>query len=71
MVQFLHFVDLDASCYRFLSHSEVARLVGPLLKLRQACCHPQVGSSGLCSLQQNPLTMEEILGVSYMLNTNK
>ncbi|CAL9111471.1 unnamed protein product [Musa textilis] len=55
--------DLDASCYGFLSHSEVARLVGPLLKLRQACCHPQVGSSGLCSLQQNPLTMEEILGV--------
>ncbi|WOK95874.1 hypothetical protein Cni_G04581 [Canna indica] len=55
--------DLDASCYGFLSHSDVAKLIGPLLKLRQACCHPQVGSSGLCSLQQNPLTMEEILDV--------
>ncbi|XP_042375333.1 E3 ubiquitin-protein ligase SHPRH-like [Zingiber officinale] len=54
---------IDASRCDFLSHNEVAKLVGPLLKLRQACCHPQVGSSGLCSLQQNPLTMEEILDV--------
>ncbi|XP_074582865.1 uncharacterized protein LOC141839101 isoform X2 [Curcuma longa] len=54
---------IDASHCDFLSHNEVAKLVGPLLKLRQACCHPQVGSSGLCSLQQNPLTMEEILDV--------
>ncbi|XP_039128220.1 LOW QUALITY PROTEIN: E3 ubiquitin-protein ligase SHPRH [Dioscorea cayenensis subsp. rotundata] len=46
-----------------LSRDEVARLLFPLLKLRQACCHPQVGSSGLCSLQSSPLTMDEILEV--------
>ncbi|KAH0979320.1 hypothetical protein GBA52_006497 [Prunus armeniaca] len=39
------------------------KLLNTLLKLRQACCHPQVGSSGLRSLQQYPMTMEEILMV--------
>ncbi|PKU64874.1 E3 ubiquitin-protein ligase SHPRH isoform X3 [Dendrobium catenatum] len=53
----------ESSCNSFLSHDEVAKLLWPLLKLRQACCHPQVGSSGLCSLQNSPLTMEEILEV--------
>ncbi|XP_020086038.1 E3 ubiquitin-protein ligase SHPRH isoform X1 [Ananas comosus] len=53
----------DASCNVFLSNSDVEKLLIPLLKLRQACCHPQVGSSGLCSLQNSPLTMEEILDV--------
>ncbi|PKA53189.1 Putative SWI/SNF-related matrix-associated actin-dependent regulator of chromatin subfamily A member 3-like 2 [Apostasia shenzhenica] len=47
----------------FLSHDEVAKLLWPLLKLRQACCHPQVGSSGLCSLENSPLSMDEILEV--------
>ncbi|KAJ4793189.1 E3 ubiquitin-protein ligase SHPRH [Rhynchospora pubera] len=47
----------------YLTHNEIAKLLGPLLKLRQACCHPQVGSSGLCSLQRSPLSMEEILNV--------
>ncbi|XP_038722963.1 E3 ubiquitin-protein ligase SHPRH isoform X2 [Tripterygium wilfordii] len=42
---------------------EAAKLLNSLLKLRQACCHPQVGSSGLRSLQQAPMTMEEILMV--------
>ncbi|CAN6467632.1 unnamed protein product [Victoria cruziana] len=53
----------DVPCELFLSHLEVANLLGSLLKLRQACCHPQVGSSGLRSLQQTPMTMEDILGV--------
>ncbi|XP_031496910.1 uncharacterized protein LOC116262040 isoform X1 [Nymphaea colorata] len=53
----------DVPCELFLSHAEVANLLGSLLKLRQACCHPQVGSSGLRSLQQTPMTMEDILGV--------
>ncbi|XP_008782680.2 E3 ubiquitin-protein ligase SHPRH isoform X1 [Phoenix dactylifera] len=53
----------DASHNGFLSHNEVVKLLCPLLKLRQACCHPQVGSSGICSLQHSPLTMEEILEV--------
>ncbi|KAK1270856.1 hypothetical protein QJS04_geneDACA005805 [Acorus gramineus] len=43
------------------SHNELSKLLCSLLKLRQACCHPQVGSSGLRSLQQSPMTMEEIL----------
>ncbi|CAI9091902.1 OLC1v1027013C1 [Oldenlandia corymbosa var. corymbosa] len=46
---------------RFITHLEAAKLFNSLLKLRQACCHPQVGSSGLRSLQQSPMTMEEIL----------
>ncbi|KAK1409267.1 hypothetical protein QVD17_35793 [Tagetes erecta] len=46
-----------------LTHVEAAKLLNSLLKLRQACCHPQVGSSGLRSLQQTPMTMEEILMV--------
>ncbi|MFS8013257.1 putative chromatin remodeling SNF2 family [Helianthus anomalus] len=46
-----------------LTHMEAAKLLNSLLKLRQACCHPQVGSSGLRSLQQTPMTMEEILMV--------
>ncbi|CAI0457309.1 unnamed protein product [Linum tenue] len=45
----------------FITHTEAAKLLNSLLKLRQACCHPQVGSSGLRSLQQTPMTMEEIL----------
>ncbi|XP_059666858.1 uncharacterized protein LOC132312497 isoform X2 [Cornus florida] len=47
----------------FITHVEAAKLLNSLLKLRQACCHPQVGSSGLRSLQQSPMTMEEILSV--------
>ncbi|GAQ81004.1 hypothetical protein KFL_000680200 [Klebsormidium nitens] len=48
-----------------LTHAEAAKLMVPLLRLRQACCHPQVGSSGIRSLtqQRSPMTMEEILGV--------
>ncbi|XP_076948485.1 uncharacterized protein LOC143620741 [Bidens hawaiensis] len=46
-----------------LTHVEAAKLLNSLLKLRQACCHPQVGSSGLRSLQQTPMTMDEILMV--------
>ncbi|XP_072974603.1 uncharacterized protein [Typha angustifolia] len=52
-----------SSASSVLPHSEVAKLLVPLLKLRQACCHPQVGSSGLCSLQNSPLSMGEILEV--------
>lgn len=47
----------------FISQAEAGKLLNSLLKLRQACCHPQVGSSGLRSLQQSPMTMEEILSV--------
>ncbi|KAL2526856.1 SNF2 domain-containing protein [Abeliophyllum distichum] len=33
------------------------------LSFVRTCCHPQVGSSGLRSLQKSPMTMEEILSV--------
>nr|TKW36527.1 hypothetical protein SEVIR_2G446300v2 [Setaria viridis] len=55
--------DSNASLNVYLSNDDIAKLLVPLLKLRQACCHPQVGSSGLCSLQHNPLSMDEILQV--------
>lgn len=54
----------DALSDHVVTHVEAAKLLNSLLKLRQACCHPQVGSSGLRSLQQSPMTMEEILSVS-------
>lgn len=47
----------------YVTQAEAARLLNSLLKLRQACCHPQVGSSGLRSLQQSPMSMDEILSV--------
>ncbi|KAL3521327.1 hypothetical protein ACH5RR_019476 [Cinchona calisaya] len=51
----------DVLSDEFITHVEAAKMFNSLLKLRQACCHPQVGSSGLRSLQQSPMTMEEIL----------
>lgn len=56
-------VSSDTPSDPFITHVEAAKLLNSLLKLRQACCHPQVGSSGLRSLQQSPMTMEEILQV--------
>ncbi|XP_073129793.1 uncharacterized protein [Henckelia pumila] len=53
----------DAPSEPFITNIEAAKLFNSLLKLRQACCHPQVGSSGLRSLQKSPMTMEEILSV--------
>ncbi|XP_021309524.1 E3 ubiquitin-protein ligase SHPRH isoform X2 [Sorghum bicolor] len=55
--------DSNAVLNVYLSNDDIAKFLVPLLKLRQACCHPQVGSSGLCSLQHNPLSMDEILQV--------
>ncbi|XP_037475762.1 E3 ubiquitin-protein ligase SHPRH-like isoform X1 [Triticum dicoccoides] len=55
--------DSNALSNAYLSNNDTAKLLVPLLKLRQACCHPQVGSSGLCSLQRTPLSMDEILQV--------
>ncbi|KAK9167890.1 hypothetical protein Syun_000030 [Stephania yunnanensis] len=53
----------DTSSDIILTPTEAEKLLRSLLKLRQACCHPQVGSSGLRSMQQTPMTMEEILEV--------
>ncbi|XP_020226329.1 E3 ubiquitin-protein ligase SHPRH [Cajanus cajan] len=56
-------VSLNGSSDPLITHTEAGKLLNALLKLRQACCHPQVGSSGLRSMQQTPMTMEEILMV--------
>jgi E3 ubiquitin-protein ligase SHPRH len=37
------------------------RVLQQMQKLRQACCHPQVGGSGVHSIHKKVLTMEEIL----------
>jgi len=37
------------------------KLVSRLLRLRQACCHPQVGSDGIRVLQKSTMTMQEVL----------
>ncbi|KAK9861981.1 hypothetical protein WJX84_009317 [Apatococcus fuscideae] len=50
---------------RRLTANEEKRLLLPLLRLRQACCHPQVGVGGIKTLGQAraPMTMDEILQV--------
>lgn len=63
MLSFSGYVSSDASSDPLITHVEAGKLLSTLLKLRQACCHPQVGSYGLRSLQQSPMTMEEILMV--------
>lgn len=55
--------SIERSTDHLLTHYEAAKLLQSLLKLRQACCHPQVGSSGLRSIQHSPMTMQEILDV--------
>ncbi|GAB2216917.1 hypothetical protein Drorol1_Dr00000067 [Drosera rotundifolia] len=56
-------VSCDLQSDSFVTHADAAKLLNSLLKLRQACCHPQVGSSGIRSLEQSPMTMDEILSV--------
>ncbi|XP_038884909.1 E3 ubiquitin-protein ligase SHPRH isoform X5 [Benincasa hispida] len=56
-------ISSDIPSDLLINHADAGKLLSTLLKLRQACCHPQVGSSGLRSLQQSPMTMEEILMV--------
>ena len=37
------------------------QLMNPLLRLRQACCHPQAVRGEFVSMQRNRLTMAELL----------
>lgn len=46
---------------RPLGPRAAAKIFAKLLRLRQACCHPQVGSQGIKSLSHKRLSMEEIL----------
>ncbi|CAK8537765.1 unnamed protein product [Lathyrus sativus] len=56
-------VALNGLSNPLMTQTEAGKLLNALLKLRQACCHPQVGSSGLRSMHQSPMTMEEVLMV--------
>ncbi|XP_033741490.1 E3 ubiquitin-protein ligase SHPRH-like [Pecten maximus] len=44
-----------------LDRLTVSQLLSPLLKLRQACCHPQAVRGEFIPLQKNTMTMEELL----------
>ncbi|XP_069131636.1 E3 ubiquitin-protein ligase SHPRH-like isoform X2 [Argopecten irradians] len=44
-----------------LDRHTVSQLLSPLLKLRQACCHPQAVRGEFIPLQKNTMTMEELL----------
>ncbi|EKX41924.1 hypothetical protein GUITHDRAFT_112060 [Guillardia theta CCMP2712] len=46
---------------RSLDSNASRRFLNQLLKLRQACSHPQVGGSGIHNVHKKVLTMEEIL----------
>jgi E3 ubiquitin-protein ligase SHPRH len=57
---------------RALSTAEAKKVLLPLLKLRQACCHPQVGASGVRSLaQRTPMSMAEILSLLVARTTTE
>ncbi|XP_060077806.1 E3 ubiquitin-protein ligase SHPRH-like [Ylistrum balloti] len=44
-----------------LDRHTVSQLLSPLLKLRQACCHPQAVRGEFIPLQKNTMTMDELL----------
>lgn len=48
---------------RSLTQREEHKLLHPLIRLRQACVHPQVGAGGIRALSQSrtPMTMSEVL----------
>lgn len=50
---------------RLLTKREERKIIAPLVRLRQACVHPQVGAGGIQSLSQveTPMSMEDVLRV--------
>ena len=44
-----------------LDRQSLSTLLLPLLKLRQACCHPQAVRGQFMSLQKTTMTMEQLL----------
>ena len=58
-------VDNDKNSSRALTKREERKLLLPLLRLRQACVHPQVGAGGLKSLSdvKTPMSMLQVLKV--------
>ena len=52
----------DAS--KQIDEKSIEKIAGPLLRLRQACCHPQVGTFGITPLQaKTPMPMSKILSI--------
>ena len=43
-------------------------LLGPLLRLRQSCCHPQAVKGQFMSLQKSTMTMEVVLQFVYIFS---
>eukprot|EP00889_Picochlorum_renovo_P000171 jgi/Picre1/27201/NNA_000170.t1 len=56
---------------RFLTKKEERKLLLPLLRLRQACVHPQVGAGGLKSLAHIKTPMSMIQVLETMINKAK
>eukprot|EP00736_Rhodelphis_marinus_P000333 Rmarinus@m.29946 len=48
---------------------DLALLAAPLLRLRQACCHPQIGESGLRGVARYRMSMSEV--VDMMLSKSR
>uniref|UniRef100_T1JC89 RING-type domain-containing protein n=1 Tax=Strigamia maritima TaxID=126957 RepID=T1JC89_STRMM len=44
-----------------LDRNTLSHLLGPVLRLRQACCHPQAVKGQFISVHKSTLTMEELL----------
>ncbi|GAB6026708.1 hypothetical protein CHUAL_013216 [Chamberlinius hualienensis] len=58
--QLNHFTD-DSLRLNTLDRQELSKLLTPFLKLRQACCHPQVVRGHMLPIHRNALTMEQLL----------
>ncbi|XP_053208540.1 E3 ubiquitin-protein ligase SHPRH-like [Panonychus citri] len=52
--------DLDVALKR-MDNKSCQMLMNPLLKLRQACCHPQIAGAQIMTMSKKTMTMEEVL----------
>ena len=59
----IQFIRKSEENSRPFTQKQVSQLLFSLIKLRQACCHPQIGNQQLFGLhiQKTPLSMEQLL----------